>query len=110
MNNIGTLTMEVYSQVADVILLRNYNENNIRKLLSAIFVLIKIDDNHRYMTIQFIRNRVNRRIHQRINNLTNIFDILYELIHISNNSNRSLNRQNRYRNNNNRNVNNNRRG
>lgn len=110
MNNIGKLTAEVYAQVANVILLRNYNENNITKLLSAIFILIKIDDDHRYMTIQFILNRVNRRIHQRINNLTNIFEILYELIHISNNSNRSLNRQNRYGNNNNHSIVNNRRG
>lgn len=51
------------------------------RLISAIFFLIKLDDNKRELTINLIKTRVNGRIASKNNNLDNINDILFELIH-----------------------------
>lgn len=87
----GTFNAQTYIRLANVIFLRSYDESNVMRLISAIFFLIKLDDNKRDLTINLIKTRVNGRIASKIGNLNNIYDILFELIHISNNYRRSQN-------------------
>lgn len=84
MNESQILDTQTYIRIANLILQGQYDENNIMKLISAIFILIKIDENNREITINMIKARVNGRIARRLSNLHSIYDILYELIQILN--------------------------
>lgn len=93
MSETNTLTSDMFMRIAEVILSRAYDESNIMKLISAILILMKIDENKSHIIIEYVRSRVSENIKQRVININNIYDILYELIHLANNYRRSQNRK-----------------
>lgn len=77
-------------RIANSILLDRYDEDNIFELIAAILLLLKNDDIHKDVLVRMIRDKVNRRIREKIRNDQNIFDIIYKLIIIMNNNNNSV--------------------
>lgn len=92
MNNRNLLSSSKYNRIINIIVDRQqYNENNLMDLIKAIFILMKIDETNRNTTIRFIKSRVNSRIYMKIADMSDLFDILYELIHILNSHRRNQN-------------------
>lgn len=85
MYNRNLLSASKYTRIINIILdKRQYNENNLMQLIKLILILIKIDESNRNITIRVIKAKVSPRIYTKINNISDLFDILYELIHILN--------------------------
>lgn len=95
-NKMSKLPSTTYKRMMDLLMRPSYNEDNLMQLINVILTLIKIDNGNRQTTIQYIKTHVNERIHRKIYNYDNIYDILFELIQIQNNrqSNNTRNQNN----------------
>lgn len=92
MNTPINLSENLYKRICNEVFQNRYNEEDILKLLDTVHFLYTIGKQHKRIIATQIKRRVNRNIYNKIRNLNNIFEILYELIHISNNYTRTQNR------------------
>lgn len=82
-----------YIRMADIIMHEIYDENKVFELVTAIIFLLKSDDEHREILVQLVKTKVNARILRMIENMNNIYDILFRLIRVMKDTRLNLVRQ-----------------